>query len=245
MLLLLFLPPTKVNTSISLICLLLYSSLLKLLAVWPDGFFLLFILEKSVSQLVLFPFFQGSILLFSGWKLKRMKETHWLRSNSVRFTWTTGIVLLFFLSGCVHTLVCCFPVKYLPVYFNCLFWFSCFKVNCWHLWTSLQCVARLWPFLIQRNVCKRCKNSPAASCCPVAMVTGHTTTILWPGVWRPVWISVSLCVCAVCPGLPLMKRAAVDRVMWKRRLPGERSGSLNSFQQFFLVRISQLKRVFE
>lgn len=70
---------------------------------------------------------------------------------------------------------------------------------------------------MQRNVYKRWKNTPAASCCPVAMVTCHTTIILRPGVCdclsKGVCESVFLCVCAVCPGLPLMKQAAVDRVM--------------------------------
>ncbi len=176
--------------------------MLKLLAVWPDGvpiFFLLFLLEKSVSQLRLFPFSRGPCFYLVAITLREWRRhTGWdqtLIDSQQEFN------LCF---SCAHTLLL-FAVSQSNIcQCTLLFWFSCFKGNRWHLWTSLQCVARPWPFLIQRNACKRCKNTPAASCCPVAMVTGHTTTTLWPGVWRPeekcVWICVSLHVCG-CVGV--------------------------------------------
>lgn len=54
---------------------------------------------------------------------------------------------------------------------------------------------------MQRNVYKRWKNTLAASCCPVAMVTSHTTTILRPvcvTAWVRVCVNQCFSVCVRC-----------------------------------------------
>lgn len=61
-----------------------------------------------------------------------------------------------------------------------------------------------------------------------------------------VCVCVNQCLSVRCVlGFLWLSELTVDRVMWKKRLPGERSGSLNSFQHFLLSVFLNLKELLD